>query len=333
MTNFCKFLKASIPAAICAALLPGCGQSPTLPPEAEGKVVVVATIFPLADWARRIGGDRVYVETLLPSGASPHTFEPSPREMRLISHASVFLKAGLNMDNYGAQLTDAAADDGLRVVSVGDSLASQGHLPDVEDALAAPETLAQEEAHDGHDHEGHHHHHDHSGVNPHFWLDPLVASEAVKLIRDELIQADPDGETAYTQNAAEYLAGLDQLHAEILALLAPVAGGGFVSFHNAYPYMASRYNLRIVAVIEEYAGKTPSEKYLRAVTDRLRELEIETVFSEPQLNPHLAEIIAGEIGGRVDVLDPYGSESTPGRDTYFALMRYNAGKLHESLSR
>lgn len=314
--------------AVVAGLvvLAACSNRQNLPEEAKGKLIVVSTIFPLADWAREIGGNRVYVETLLPAGASPHTFDPGPRDMRMISNSSVFLKSGLQMDDWGASLSNSGSKN-LKVVSVGDELVKAGKLPDVSHFDDALQSVAAEEAHDSDDH----HHHCHGEVNPHFWLDPQLALSSVEIIRDALIQADPDGEDTYNANAKEYLAKLNALDEEISRKLEPVAGKGFVSFHNAWPYFARRYHLKIVAVVEEYAGKTPSEKYLRKVTDELKKLDIRAIFSEPQLNPRVAEIIANEVGGQVRVLDPYGTEDDPTRGSYIDAMNYNADELREVL--
>src|SRR5690242_9933451 len=98
VVNKSKWLLGLFAVAVLLFANAGCTRRDPLPAEAEGKLVVVATIFPLADWARQVGGDRVYVATLLPAGASPHTFDPGPRDMRLISRSSLFLKAGLHMD-------------------------------------------------------------------------------------------------------------------------------------------------------------------------------------------------------------------------------------------
>lgn len=324
-------------------MLCSCVKRETLPPEAEGKLIVVATIFPVADWARNVGGERVYVETLLPANASPHTFDPAPREMRLVTHSSLFLKAGLHMDDWGASLVRSAGKAGPFVVSVGDILEDAGKIPDVGHLDSGVEMVGADVAgHDehgdaGHDHghNDHHHHHGHShgNSNPHFWLDPLLAIEAVQIIRDALAKVDPEGRQQYEANAQAYIEKLRQIDADITALLKPHTGKGFVSFHNAWPYMARRYQLKIIAVIEEYAGKTPSEKYLRTVTDRLKELHITTVFSEPQLNSRVAEVIAKEVGGEVKVLDPYGTEGSPRCGTYIDTMKFNAEELSAALER
>lgn len=325
-----KIFAGAVAIALATALmLAGCADRHDRDEAARGKIVVVATILPLADWARQVGGDRVFVQVLLPAGTSPHTFDPTPRDMRLISRAKLLLKVGLHMDDWGASLAGAAGKQGPQVISLGEELLKAKRLPDVEHFEAQAEQIGTSDAHNhdhDHGHEGHDHHH-HHGVNPHFWVDPQVAMDCVRIIRDRLTEADPAGKEEFAANAEKYLAELSALDSQIREELAPYKGAGFVSFHNAFPYLAQRYELKILAVIEEYAGKAPGEKYLRTVAEKLKSLGVKTVFSEPQLNPRLADVLAHEIGAQVRVLDPYGTEGVAGRDTYVGVMRYNASEL------
>jgi zinc transport system substrate-binding protein len=302
-------------------------------PQDNGKVQVVATIFPLADWVKQVGGDKVQVTTLLPAGRSPHTFDPTPNEIRSIAHARVFFKVGLKMDDWGSRLAEAGGAD-TKVIALGDLLASRHQLPDLTSATAALEEIGAAEA-DEHGHDAHAEHakhdHDHEGVNPHYWLDVQLARLSVADIRDALIAADPKSSATYTSNATAYGDRLAALDGQLRDELSSCTQRRFVSFHNAYPYLASRYNLQLAGVIEEYPGKTPSEKYVKALATRLKELGIKTVFSEPQLNPQVAEILAREVGATVDVLDPYGSDTAPDRNTYEKLLQYNAGQLRKAL--
>lgn len=311
-------------------LVAGCSSRSDLPPEAEGKVLVVSTIFPLADWAKNVGGDRVYVSTLLPANASPHTFDPAPKEMRTIAHAKLFLRAGLKMDDWGGRLGRSAQQKGMKSVAIGDRLLAAGTLYDVS-ALTSDVVTLMEHDHD-HDHseDGHHHHHHEDGLNPHFWLDPKLAIESVKIVRDALIEVDATGAETYKANADKYIQSLEELDAEMTKLTEPFVGRSFISFHNAYPYLASRYKMTIAAVIEEYAGKTPSEKYIREVAALLKEKNLTTIFSEPQLNPHVAEILAKEVNGKVGLLDPYGNPDAKDRGTYINLIKFNINALVKS---
>lgn len=306
-------------------LLGGCSRQENSPPQAgnNGPLIIVATIFPLADWASQVAGSRASVSVLLPAGSSPHTFDPSPADMQRVSKADLFLKVGLRMDDWGARLAVAGRKD-LKVLSLGDLLLESGALPDVEHMVGEePVSEHHTEA------EGHHHHHE--GVNPHFWLDPLLARASVEILRDTLIELDPENGAEYRENAREYISRLEAADQQFRQILQPCRGRSFVSFHNAFPYLARRYNLGIAAVIEEFPGKTPSERYIKQVTDTLRRLEIGTVFTEPQLNPRVAQIVANEVGARPDVLDPYGDASFAGRDTYLHLMQYNVSRLKAAL--
>jgi len=318
--------------AVALLALFGCGKkdagtstTTTTNNNENSKVRVVTTLFPLSDWAREVGGERVNVVTLLPAGSSPHTFEPTNSAMQQVARARLFIKVGLQMDDWARRLASAGSRE-MEILSAGDQLAYDGLLPQVDQVLTATEELGHQEAAEAGPAD-----HTHGGINPHFWLDPVLARETVQHIRDALSKLDPEGSATYAQRTTAYLARLDQLNQEIAAQLQPCAARGFVSFHHAYPYFAHRYGLHVVAVIEEYPGKTPSDRYVKNVANRLRQLGIKTVFTEPQLSPQVARIIAEEVGARVDLLDPYGSENTTDRSTYENLIRYNTAKLKQAL--
>jgi zinc transport system substrate-binding protein len=309
------------------------GCAPPHPEVYDGKIHVVATIFPLADWVKQVGGDRVNVTTLLPAGRSPHTFDPSPTEIRSIAHSRLFFKVGLKMDDWGSRLAEAGGAD-TKVIGLGDLLASRHQLPDLTSVTAALEEIGAAEADEArHDAHTAHlmHDHDEEGVNPHYWLDVQLARLSVADIRDALVAADPGSSQTYHANALAYSERLVALDRQLQDTLSQCTQRRFVSFHNAYPYLANRYGLQLAGVIEDYPGKTPSEKYVKALASRLRRMQIKTVFSEPQLNPQIAEILATEVGARVDILDPYGSQTAPDRNSFEKLMQYNAARLINAL--
>jgi zinc transport system substrate-binding protein len=298
-----------------------------VPPDSPGadarpaqRLRVVATTLPLADWARNVAGERAEVTCLLPPGTSAHTFEPSPRDMRAVEGARIFLKVGLGLDNWAARLA-RANDPGMKTIAVGDELQKAGKLPDVTSVTLAATRI---EAAAGDDHE---HDHDHTGTDPHFWLDPRLAVIAVGMIADALAQADPAGTVVYRENAARYTAQIEAADRDIALQLKSAPRDGIVTFHNAFAYFASRYGVPIAAVIEEYPGKTPSERYVRGVVVKLRKIGARRVFAEPQFSPRVAEIIAAEIGGKVGVLDPHGTPGEPSRDTYLKILRFNAAQI------
>ncbi len=326
-------------AACCGAtLLAGCAGEGGAPADGTkpGRLHVVATTPPLADWAREVTGDKAEVTCLLPPGASAHTFDPSPREMRAVGDARVFLKVGLKLDDWAAQLA-AVGPKGMQVVALGEELRASGKLPDVSKIAAAALAVGDEATTGGHSQEGHVHDHEceaeHGGTDPHYWLDPQLARLSVARIGEALAAADPPNAAAYRANAARYAEQLSRLDSETAAQLKPVAGGSIATFHNAFAYFAARYGLGIAAVIEEYPGKTPSERYVKAVTAKLRTAGIRRIFTEPQFNARVAEIIATEIGGTVAILDPHGTPGNPERDTYEKIIRFNARQIAEALKK
>ena len=291
-------------------------------------VHVVATIRPLGDWVRMVGGDEVSVETLLAPHMSPHTYEPTPRDMRSVAAAAVFVKVGLGLDDWSNKVYQGARSGQTTMpllLDLGGMLSEKRLLPDlsvVEPAGAAAAHIGAPDA--GEDKHGH----EHGAVDPHFWLDPTLGIPCVQAIAERLIEVAPERAEVWRAGAARATARLQALDAEVSATLSAAPRREFACFHDAFKYLAARYGLTRVAVIEVYAGKTPGERYLMNVVRDLKKYNIKTVFVEPQLSDRVAGIIAEEAGATVSVLDPLGG--TAGREDYESNMRANAAALIEA---
>jgi ABC-type Zn uptake system ZnuABC Zn-binding protein ZnuA len=173
------------------------------------------------------------------------------------------------------------------------------------------------------------HGHEHGGVNPHVWLDPVLAVEMVKKIQKVLAKADPRGAETYMKRGSDYIAKLNNLDAEIRKTIATFTIKSFVSFHPAWDYFAARYGLKDAGVIEESPGEEPAPRKLESIVKAIRHYHIRAVFAEPQLNPKVADVIAYEAGVKVVMLDPIGG--LPGRESYLELMRYNLRQMKEAM--
>ncbi len=253
---------------------------------ASATVPVVATIFPIADIVRQVGRDDVEVVTLLPAGASPHTFEPSPAQIRDVAHARVFVQIGAGLDDWGAKLL-AARGNGLTVVKLTEGL---------------PLTNG----------------------DPHIWLDPiLMRDHAVPMIVQALSAADPSRRAAFERAAAEFQSALTRLDGETRQALAPVANKNYVAFHSAWRYFGERYGLHEAAVIETSPGKEPSAREIAAVVKAARAAHVHAILIEPQFNSRLAEQVAREFGGETLTVDPTGGPDIPGLNGYISLMQHN----------
>ncbi len=277
----------------------GCSQK-----SSSDKLTVVATIFPLADFVKNVAGDKVDVITLLRPGDSPHTYEPTSRDMKAVAQATLLVINGAGLDFWVEKLRSAASDN-MVVVDTSAVLAEEGLL------------LSGDE-HDG-------------GVNPHYWLDPVLAQKQVEAIASALIAADPDNKDFYLENAADYIAELQSLDEEIKSITQSFSSREFITFHPAWTYFAKRYGLVEAAVIEEAPGKEPTIDEQRQIIDLVRELKVKAIFAEPQFSTKAADAIAADSGAEVLLLDPIGGPGLAGRDSYIALMRYNVGQMGEAM--
>jgi zinc transport system substrate-binding protein len=312
------------PHVILLVLLGCCGLAwPVGPARAAapaGRIQVAATIVPLGDFCRRIGGDLVQVQVLIPPGASPHVFEPAPSVMARASQARVFVYIGAGLEPWAAKLLRARDSGDLVVVE-----AVQG-VP----LLGVAEHQPGHGTGEARDLDPQHREAGHWGGNPHIWLDPVLAQGICRKIAGALIQADPAHRARYEANLESYLAALVDLNREIEARARTWRLREYVSFHPAFAYFAKRYHLHEVGTIEAAPGREPTPRHLQNLVAAIRRYGIKVVFAEPQLNPRVAQVIAQEAGVKVLMLDPMGGRPPYGSD-YLQLMRYNLAILDQAL--
>jgi zinc transport system substrate-binding protein len=294
--------------------------------EAE-RMVALASIFPLTDMVERVGGERWEVFTLIPAGASAHTYEPTPEQVRLMARARVFFQVGLGLEFWLEKLVLAAQNPAMWRVDLSEGI----------DPLPTPSTELEPRP-QPHRHRGHarqdgpgsnkaHEHPKHGGPDPHYWLDPLRMQQVVGRIEQVLREVDPDHAAGYSERAQRLRHDLEGLHQEIRQETQGLQERRFIAMHSAWTYFAPRYNLQQVAVIEPFPGREPSPRYLVELTKLMRREGVKAVVIEPQLSTSAAQALARETGARVGMLDPTGGPGVPGRDNYFALMRYNVAEL------
>lgn len=251
---------------------------------------IVASFFPLYDFARALAGTNFHVVCLTPAGGDPHAMEASPKLARSVADAQLVLLLGLGMDGWVEKLAANERKTRISVASLGISPKRVGKSALVEFA---------EGSHGGHTHE-----HDANEMDPHVWLDPVLAQQIVQRIADEMISVAPQHRADVEARRDAYLRELRRLHELFTAELADVKRRQLVTFHGAFAYLFARYKLETVGVIELFPGDEPSAAHLRKLVDLMRQLKMKVIFAEPQLPDRPAQVIAKEIGGRVERLDP-----------------------------
>jgi zinc transport system substrate-binding protein len=243
--------------------------------ENTAQVRAATTITPLGEFVAAVGGERVNVSVLVPPGAEPHTYEPSPSQIRQVADADIYFKNGVGLESWmdniiGVNPQMLVVDTSRNVSLIAD-----------EEGAANTEGIG--------------------AMDMHIWLSPRRAMIQVQNICDGLIAVDPDGKDYYINNRDDYIAKLKELDAYLNSTFARTEKKKFVVLHPAWIYFASDYGLEQIAI--EVEEKEPGPRYLAEVVDTARANNITTVFVEPQYNPKLAEVIAKEIGGNVVPID------------------------------
>ncbi|QYJ14382.1 Manganese-binding lipoprotein MntA [Rubrobacter xylanophilus DSM 9941] len=292
-----------------------------------GRIEVAATTSVVGDLVRQVAGERAEVFVLVPPGAEPHTFQPTPRDAARISRSEVVFKNGLGLDDWVDDLLESAGREGQAVVELSRGLepigAEHGHHEE-EQGHHAGHTRHEEE---------HGHHGEHARGNPHFWLDVRYAMRYVERIRDALVRVDPGGEEVYRENARAYMEELGRLDRYIRerASSIPEERRKLVTFHDAFPYFARAYGFEQVAVVLPNPNAEPGSREVARVVRVVREEGVPAVFTEPQFNSRLARTVAEEAG--VEVYEIY-SDTLPAGDgprSYEAMMRTNIDRIAGAL--
>jgi zinc transport system substrate-binding protein len=301
----------------------------------EPALSLVVTIHPLEMLLRELTGDRAEIATLVPPGASPHTFEPKPSDLMRVARADGFMRVGAGLDDWSQRILASAGRD-VAVHSLSDWLSDTKpttHFRQADGSTQADGvTQADGSTHadgsrntGGHDHAG-------SAGAAHSWLDPiLVRDRIVPGMVDALSTIDPTGRPIYQAQGEAFRARLTHLDEEIRETLARAPGREFVAFHNAWRHFAKRYQLRELAVVQEFAGEEPTPRELAMLVQAARDAKLPAILVEPQLDPRLARTIGAEFGARTILVDPLGDASVRDRSSYGAMMRFNAAAFARAL--
>jgi manganese/iron transport system substrate-binding protein len=310
---------------------------------AEGeKLKMVATTSIVADIVRQVGGDLIDLTPLLPLGADPHTFEPTPRDLAAVADAHVVFANGMDLEEFLDEMIDNAGGEAAVVhVSQGVEARQFGTGEAHEHEHEGDEHEGEEDQHEGeeHEHEAEDHeeeHHHHEGADPHTWTTPINAIVFVHNIEQALSALDPANAEGYTAKAEAYEAELETLDEWVEAQIEtiPPENRELVTDHTAFGYYADRYGLeQIGAVIPSFStAAEPSASELVELEDAIREYDVKAIFVGTSVNPSLSERVARDTG--VQLLTLYtGSLGVEGSgvESYVDYLKYNTNTIVEGL--
>jgi zinc transport system substrate-binding protein len=295
--------------------LAACQSTPA--PEETQKLQVMTSFYPIEFFATAIAGDRLDVVPLMPAGMEPHDYEPSAAQFAKMEEADLILAQG-GLEPWLHDAEESLVQAGVPFVELNELLAQ----------------LPAEEHEEEHHEDEHEDEHDHGSLDPHTWLDPVLAMGMVEAIRDAFIELDPEGETLYTQNAEELLSSLQGLDAEFKSGLSECSKSDFVTAHNAFQYLAKRYNLKAHGVSGFSPHDEPSVQALSALKEEVEALGLTHIYFEAGANADVAQVLADEAGVSPLVLSTVEfltEDQLEQEETYFSLMRQNLIQLRTGL--
>ncbi len=310
-------------AVLCIVGLSACAGSPNTSNQSANetqsasqsqKVKVVASFYPMADFAGKIGGDHVEVTNLCPAGTEPHEWEPSPTDIKAIENADVFVYNGADMEGW--------VDDTLASANV------KGTVVCASDGVNL-RTASDEDAGDAdaHEHAGEH--------DPHVWLAPENAKKEAENIKDALVKADPANASDYEANYEKWAGEFDSLDKEFAGQLSKTSGKTIVVSHEAFGYLCDAYGLTQEPITGMDAEGEPDAKTMAEIVQFVRDNNVKVIFSEDLVSPKIAQQIAGETGASCEVLNPVEGleqdELDAGAD-YFSVMHDNLKELVSALN-
>jgi len=289
-----------------------------------GKIRIAASFYPLYDFARKIGGDLVTVDNLVPAGVEPHDWTPKGSDIKKISDADLFLYQGAGFEGW--------VDDFLKSLDkkskVKPVMASEGVK-----LLPGTGEEHEEEHKDGEAHtEGDGH--DHGEFDPHLWLSPMNAKHMAENIKNALIQVDAAHAAEYEANYEKLAKRFDDLHQAYKDGLAGAAGKEIVVSHQAFGYLANDYGLKQVPIMGLSPDAEPTAQQLKKIASFIREHNVKYIFFEELVSDKLAKTLAKDAGVGTLPLNPLEGltdEDLKNGEDYFTIMEKNLKNLLQAL--
>ena len=274
----------------------GAGEQDTA---ADGRLQVSASFYPMAEFARAVGGSRAAVRTVVPDGLEPHDWEPAPRDLTFLGRSRVFIYNGM-VEPWAVQALTALSERGILAVECGAGLYLR---PD-------------------------------GKTDPHVWVSPKKAIIQVRRVCDAFCRADEQYAAEYRRNAEAYLSELRRLDAGFAALAAKARTKKFVTAHAAFGHLAADYGLQQLAIAGVSPEAEPTAADMQQLARLMRQEKLRYIFMETLATPRLTETLAKEAGAQVLVLDPAEGVDADGRAaglTYIKIMEQNLRNLEKAL--
>lgn len=328
-------------------VLSGCSSSQPQQAIEDGKMNVVASFYPLYDFASKIGGEHVNVINLVPTGVEPHDWSPKGQDMSNLSKADLFLYLGAGFEGWvnqtlssldkNSKVTAVEASKGIKLIPGTDDGHDHGHEGEVTEQDNAAHDTHKDEQHDEHQ-DAHkdvqHDDHNESGMDPHVWLSPVNAKIIAQNVKDALVKADAVNQADYEANFKKLSDQLDELHNQYKEKLAGTSKKEIVVSHQSFGYLAHEYGLTQKSIMGLTADAEPTSKDMQAILKFIKENQLQYIFFEELVSDKMARTLANDAGVETLVLNPLEGltekQVKQGED-YVSIMQNNLNNLLKAL--
>jgi len=307
-------LTPALLALLAASALTACGSDDPAPAAADpGRLSIVTTVAPLTSIVANVAGDRATITGIVPEGTNSHTFEPPPQVAAVMERADVVFVNGLQLEEPTFDLAEANAPEDAVIVRLGDEvLPEEDYLYD----FSFPEEDGK--------------------PNPHLWTDPTYAIAYADVVKDTLVEQDPDNASYYERNHEAFVGKAEALADALVADSATIPPGKkqLLTYHDAYAYFAKTYGWEVIGAVQPSNFEDPQPKEIARIIDQVRETGVPVVFGSEVFPSQVLEQIAKETGARYE--DTLRDDDLPGEPgdpehSWLGLMRYDYVTMIEGL--
>ncbi|NLN97159.1 MAG: zinc ABC transporter substrate-binding protein [Eubacteriaceae bacterium] len=306
-------IKSLIVLTLCMAMLCLAGCSMKAPEKVstdDSPLKVIASFYPMADFADKIGGDNIAVQCLVSLGMEAHDWEPTTADIALLEEADLFIINGAGMEPWATDLLQTLSNKNLVVVNTSEGL----------------DLLENDESHDGHDH---------GDQDPHVWLNPLYAKQQMSMIMEALKELDATNSKTYQDNYEKWANKCEELDQNYRETLSPLNHKDILVSHQAFGYLCNAYGLNQIAIEGLSPEGEPNPARMAEIIDFMNKHQTKVIFYEENTSSKVAEAIARDTGAKTMVLNPLESlsqEQLDAGEDYFSIMTANLKGLQEALS-
>jgi zinc transport system substrate-binding protein len=276
-------------------------------PSTSSKLKVLATFYPIYDFAQNVGGDKITVSLLVPETVDVHDFEPTPSSIAAVSSANVLIYSGAGLEPWIQNVITSAGNPNLITVDTSQGITLLPVSPQFQQGNRT--------------------------IDPHIWLNPENAKQQVNNILQGLIKADPADSQYFTTNANAYEAKLDELNTEAINATTNTATKTFITFHEAFAYFAKQYNVTQLSILGPFEEE-PTPTDIQNVITSINQHHLKYVGYESLENPAISQSISSQTNATLINMNPIEGLTTQEKangDNYISLMQQDIVNIHLAL--